>query len=872
MRTCFRSIVALCAVVLVTSATFCQGLPRFEHPARFLDQGFAEFVTGDFDGDGRVDVVLHGIEDLGVPGSVDGLIHLRNDGFGNFALVATHDLGTSITALRVTDLDQDGRSEVSFCVSGSAAPGFHTFANYEANGSGAIVPMFVATAGFSSNVLSAGDVNADGRIDVVTEWSFFPTPALVVSLRDPSGAYPAVPGTFPVVSTVDALELVDVANDGILDYAVADGDPNGVIRVYRGDGAGSKTITQNSNGFAGAKSVSRLLVGDLDGDGAADVVTVSEPSQPGLHRNLPLGLAAGVQLAPNFTGTIGAAALVDIDEDGDLDLIGSRLTSATQATSAIQLTNDGFGTCTEAAQAPTGPFVEAAAADVDGDGDVDLLARSVQRSLWTVRREGAGWVAGTDSVEIQGTYIASCAGDFDGDGDRDVVRASPQKGEFRMFANQGNADLTSGPVVTGAASVFTLEAADVNADGKSDLVFLTWPNKTLNVKLGAVGGFGATQSYATSASLGSPDALAIGDLDGDGDIDAVTASVAPATGLTVMKNAAGAFTAIQSLAAPIEPLDLELGDVSGDGIPDLVAVRGSENSGNSISIFVGTGSGFLAPIEIGPVPYGYPDEVELGDLNGDGRADLVVTGVLSSTSAYAYVASYVFGAGWAGSWSADTRLPPLTRSLRCVDVDGDGQRDAVIASSSARAVAVAFGIGNGSFEEPEASHVNGDATFIDVANYDTDSDLEIAAVRHYYTAIAIVQPRCRGAAAKFGNACAGDGGFVPELTVQGCFGSGSNVTFEIERARGGGPAVLLFGLTPTPQLFSTSCVLHIGALLPTSIVLPLSGSGAGNGSLTLPATLPSLTSGLTFTMQAACADSTLPWGYTTTNALEVIAD
>ena len=108
--------------------------------------------------------------------------------------------------------------------------------------------------------------------------------------------------------------------------------------------------------------------------------------------------------------------------------------------------------------------------------------------------------------------------------------------------------------------------------------------------------------------------------------------------------------------------------------------------------------------------------------------------------------------------------------------------------------------------------------------------------------------------------------------MQGCFGSGSNVTFEIERARGGGPAVLLFGLTPTPQLFSTSCVLHIGALLPTSIVLPLSGSGAGNGSLTLPATLPSLTSGLTFTMPAACADPTLPWGYTTTNALEVIAD
>ena len=82
----------------------------------------------------------------------------------------------------------------------------------------------------------------------------------------------------------------------------------------------------------------------------------------------------------------------------------------------------------------------------------------------------------------------------------------------------------------------------------------------------------------------------------------------------------------------------------------------------------------------------------------------------------------------------------------------------------------------------------------------------------------------------------------------------------------------MFGLAPTPQVFSTSCVLHIGGLLPSSIVLPLFGSGAGNGSLTLPATLPSLASGVTFTMQAACADPTLPWGYTTTNALEVVAD
>lgn len=862
----------------VATAAFGQGLPRFDHPAQFLRQGFADFVTGDFDGDGRIDVVLRAVKDQAVPESVHGLLHLRNDGFGNFSLVGTHGTTSLIWAPTTTDLDQDGLPEVTFCVSGLQNAPFHTFANYEANGSGAIAPSFAAAGGYGSAVLRAGDVNADGRIDVVTGHSHFaaqsPPSSLVVSLRDPAGAYPAVPGAFEITENAQALELVDVASDGILDYVVADTDPtpNGLIRVYRGDGAGSKLFTQDAFGFAGAGKVDRLLVGDLDGDGTADVVTISAQSQPGLHRNLPLGLAAGVRLAPAFSDTIGPAALVDIDDDGDLDLIGSTLTSATASMSAIQLTNDGTGTCTVESQAPTGPFVEAVPADVDGDGDVDLLARSVLRSLWTVRRVDGGFEAGTDSVEIQGTFIPSCAGDFDGDGDRDIVRASPQTGNFRMFANQGNADLISGPVVTGAANVYTLEAADVNADGKSDLVFLSFPNKSVNVKLATVGGFGATQSFATDPSLGPPDALAVGDIDADGDIDAVAASIAPAKGLTVLRNSGGTLTAIQALAASIDPLDLELGDVSGDGIPDLVCVRGSQNLGNSIAIFVGTGNGFLAPIEIGPVPYGLPDEVELGDLDGDGRADLVVAGVSSVTASYGFVTSFTFGAGWTGTWSADTRLPPLARSLRCVDVDGDGNRDAVFASSSARGVAVALGIGNGSFQDLEASHVNGDATFVDVANYDADPEIEIAAVRHYYTAIAIVQQGCRGAAAKFGRGCAGDGGFVPELTVEGCFGSAQNVTFAIDDARGGGPAVLLFGLTASPQSFSTNCVLHIGGLLPSSIVLPLLGSGAGNGSLTMPATLPSMASGLTFTMQAACADPTLPWGYSTSNALEVVTE
>ncbi|MBL8769493.1 MAG: VCBS repeat-containing protein [Planctomycetes bacterium] len=885
MRNVPRCAASLVAWGVLASFAFAQGVSPFASSGQYVPWEISFPVPGDFDGDGRVDLIARSSVAMGVPGSFDGLVQFRNDGFGTFTVVALIPITAApFSSQTVTDLDQDGLPEVTIQLVGNSSAQFHSFANYEATGSGGIALSFTAAGAFGTNGLITGDVNGDGRIDVVTKQSFSSShpAALVVSLRSVAGTYPATPNVIPTIQDPDSAVLVDVGDDGIMDYVVAHGLPSGAISVDRGDGAGSSSITESVGGYSGSFAVSGVVDGDVDGDGDSDVIGVPDQLQPALYRNAPLGLLPGVKLAPGFpwsmSGGLRRPALIDLDDDGDLDLTGSSATQLGGARYLIEMPNNGTGSFTMVPPVQHQNALEMVRADVDGDGDVDLVSTQNSSStsspevLWTITREAGTWAGGVDPTAAAQLFIPAAAGDFDGDGDRDIVRGAPATGNFHAFMNQGAATFASGPVVSGAGNVFSLEGADVDGDGKSDLVFLTYPNKTLNMKLATVGGFGATQSYATAATLGSPDAIGVGDIDADGDLDVVAASLPPATGITVMRNTGGAFTAIQTLPAFIDPLDLELGDVSGDGILDLVCARGTSNLGNSIAIFVGTGTGFAPPIEVGPVPFGFPDEVELGDLDGDGREDLLVVGTMTTQTLTGFAASFVFGTGWTGAWVATAPLPTLARALRCMDQDGDGRLDAVVASSFANSVAVMSGNGDGTFGEPVAISVNGDATYVDVANYDGDADLEIAAVRMNLANIAVAQPRCRGAAAKFGRGCAGDGGFVPELTVQGCFGSGSNVTFAIDDARGGGPAVLLFGLTASPQLFSTSCVLHLGGLLPSSIVLPLFGSGAGNGSLTLPATLPSIASGITFTMQAACADPTLPWGYTTTNALEVFTE
>ncbi|MBL8768352.1 MAG: hypothetical protein JNL94_13340 [Planctomycetes bacterium] len=135
--------------------------------------------------------------------------------------------------------------------------------------------------------------------------------------------------------------------------------------------------------------------------------------------------------------------------------------------------------------------------------------------------------------------------------------------------------------------------------------------------------------------------------------------------------------------------------------------------------------------------------------------------------------------------------------------------------------------------------------------------------------ITVVLDTCPGDADSYGQGCAGTGGFTPSLTFTGCAAPGEAVSIDIAGGLGGAPSVLFFGIGQAAIPMGAGCTLNVFPLLAPTISFPLFGSGAGDGTMTLPGIMPAGTSGLSFTMQLFVADGTSPIGASSTNGVKV---
>lgn len=173
-----------------------------------------------------------------------------------------------------------------------------------------------------------------------------------------------------------------------------------------------------------------------------------------------------------------------------------------------------------------------------------------------------------------------------------------------------------------------LRAADVNGDGYSDVITTNLDSDNVTVLLGdGKGGF--TQAPGSPFPAGkTPFGVAVADLNGDGKLDLAVVNFsghpeqAENDGVTILLgDGKGGFKIMGGSPFPTghAPIRLAVGDVNGDGIPDIVTVN---LANNDITILLGGKGTFTraATIAVGNKPYG----VAVGDLNGDGKADIVV--------------------------------------------------------------------------------------------------------------------------------------------------------------------------------------------------------------------------------------------------------
>ncbi|MED6334279.1 MAG: VCBS repeat-containing protein [Planctomycetota bacterium] len=269
-------------------------------------------------------------------------------------------------------------------------------------------------------------------------------------------------------------------------------------------------------------------------------------------------------------------------------------------------------------------------ADLDGDGDMDVLATSWgnDRVTWYENTDGAGSFGPMQVITSSAVGArAVVAADIDGDGDMDVVCASDFDDKVRWFRN-----------------------------------------------LDGLGSFG---NAIVVASIHSPRAVFVGDLDGDGDVDVIAPSYFDSeVGWYENSNGLGSFNAKQLISsATFGALTVSAADVDGDG--DLDALSGSELD-DEVSLFVNTdGLGsFGAQVIISAAA----DSVRLvhaDDLDGDGDPD-----VLSASHNDDKVAWYENSDGL-GSYGAEQIITTSADSARAVttsDLDGDGDADVIAAA------------------------------------------------------------------------------------------------------------------------------------------------------------------------------------------------
>ncbi len=270
----------------------------------------------------------------------------------------------------------------------------------------------------------------------------------------------------------------------------------------------------------------------------------------------------------------------------------------------------------------------------------------------------------------------------------------------------------------GRASIYVL--GDVDADGDLDLVNNSGGNPgetgvTLN---NGNGTFAAAP--ATTVTLGpNVGAIKLGDVDGDGDLDLVAAAGAAGGGVGFLNvrfnNGAGAFGGNSSLQLGGLPNEVVLGDFDGDG--DLDAATTSANT-SKVSIRVNNGSGtFSGTQEIG-VGAGARGLL-MGDINADGDLDLLAQNLTDNTVS-------VLSNNGTGTFTAGAAISiPTLRNVALGDVDADGDLDLLTADGTALSVSLRRNNGAGTFAAPTAIAVGFLPQRPALADVDGDGDLDL---------------------------------------------------------------------------------------------------------------------------------------------------
>lgn len=653
----------------------------------------------------------------------------RHRGNGMFGAEVSFEVGDTPYALVVADLNGDGQPDIAVANRNAG-----TVSVLLGNANGTFQPQMTLPVGQRPLTIQAADVNRDEHIDLLVANADDDTVSVLLGRGDGSFSFPA--GSIAAAGKRPFLFAVgDLRGDGHADIVTANSS-NGSVSVLLGATGGSFQPHQTLD--VGDQPIGVALA-DFNGDGKLDMV-VTNKAEDTVGVLLSLGEGG---FRPQTTFPVGTKPLyvttADLDGDNDMDIV---VTNNTGNFGVSVLLGDGHGRFAAQTKYRTGPQPDGgttygvAVADVNGDGIPDIVASNYGDNSISVllgyedeRGRGDGTFDAQQIIGNVGALPSALAlGKVNGDDFLDIVVTLGGDNKVAVLLGNGLGDFGAPQTFNTGGVPTGVALARFNNDTFLDVVVSNRADNTVSVLFGNGNAtlFGTQQTLAVGRQ---PFSVAATDVTGDGRPDIITANASDSTVSVLVGNGNGTFHAQSPFALGKRPYAVVVADVSGDGNPDTITAN--YNTG-TVSVARGNGNGsFQTPqsFAVGNRPLA----VTLADLNRDGRSDLVTANSADNT------VSVLLGNG-DGTFQMQRAVTVGQRpsDVAVLDINGDGNLDLVVSNYDDDNVSVLLGQGNGSFQPRQSFAVGNGPNSLSAADLNRDNKLDLVVTNIFDDTVSVL--------------------------------------------------------------------------------------------------------------------------------------
>ncbi|MGE7416486.1 beta strand repeat-containing protein, partial [Methylobacterium tarhaniae] len=662
-------------------------------------------TAADLNQDGKLDLVATSFLD-------SSLSVLLGNGNGTFGAQQTFTSGNNATSVTAADLNGDGKLDL---VSQNSSSGTMSVLLGNGNGTFKDLQSYSTGAGSQPASVTTADVNRDGKADLVV--ASYGSSNLSVLLGNGDGTFQAQQ-TFGTgtASGPRSVVVADVNRDGKLDLVSANIDSN-AVSVLLGNGDGTFQAQQSYSIGAGSQP-SSVAVADVDGDGTLDLVVTNLGKS---SVSVLSGNGNGTFQTPQTLGTGSKpifAAVADLNGDGKRDVVtanqgagnvsvllgagGVRITAVTASvTSGTKVKADTPLILTVTTDTPT--------VTVDTAGGTPFLTLNNGKQATYIGTDGPG--------KLQFTYTVAAGDDTTG------LKVTGLTLNGGKIGAPGTIVLSQGTPPSTDSTPVAVTSADVDGDGKLDLITANNGNKTLSLLLGNGDGTFKAQQTLTAGFIAQqkPVSVTTADYNKDGKLDIVYSMNGYTAAGVLIGNGDGTFKSPSTMSTgggnAGDPRSVTVADVNRDGNLDIITANAGADL---VSVHLGRGNSYIAyPGTLSTGAGSKPTAVAVADVNGDGTLDLVTANKGTGT------VSVLLGNG-DGSFQAHQDIATGSSTsdpsaVAIVDVDRDGKLDLVVALSGASTVTVLKGNGNGTFAQTLPDVTTGSMP-VSVATADINGD------------------------------------------------------------------------------------------------------------------------------------------------------